>query len=237
MPDVATRTYRQTRRADDAARTRKRIVAATRRLTVAGGAPSVDAIASGAKVSVQTIYAQFGSKRGLLLATMDEVQRDAGLYAAFGEVWSSPDGETALRRMVDATIRLWDGAWPFVEWFLRSAREDPETAASLRVADTGRHRHLWEITKRLGQEGRLRQGRSPEHAADMVFAMTTPTAYEELVRVRGWTLDAAVAGLSDAALTSIVEPGTHSRRTPPPDWSVAIALLDPERGLAVKVEV
>ena len=147
MARMAPRPYRQRRRADEAARTRQRIVAATRRLTVAGGPPSVDAIAAAAKVSVQTVYAHFGSKRGLLLAAIDEVQRDVGLYAAFAVVWSSPDGETALRRMVDATVRLWDGAWPFVEWFMRSARDDAETAASLKEADAGRHLHLWQIMR------------------------------------------------------------------------------------------
>jgi AcrR family transcriptional regulator len=228
MSGMAPRTYQQAKRADAAAKTRRRIIGATRRLTVAGGAPSVDAIAAGAKVSVQTVYAHFGSKRGLLFATIDEVQRGAGLYDAFGLVWSSPDGETALRRMVDATVRLWDGIWPFVEWFLRSARDDPETAEALRRADTGRHLHLWQITKRLDQEGRLRRGNSPERAADMAFAMTTPTSYEELVRTRGWQVDAAVDALGDAVASALIEPGTRPGLDPPPDWSGAIALLGPE---------
>jgi len=229
MARMAGRAYTQRRRADDAARTRQRIIAATRRLTVAGGAPSVDAIAAAAKVSVQTVYAHFGSKRGLLFATIDEVQRDAGLYEAFGLVWSSPDGESALRRMVDATIRLWDGAWPFVEWSLRAAREDPETAASVRQADTGRHLHLWQITKRLSQEGRLRRGSSPERAADVAFALTTPTTYEELVKTRGWSVDAAVDAIGDTVVAAILEPGTKVRLDPPPDWSAAAAMLRPER--------
>ena len=228
MAQMAPRPYNQRRRADDAARTRQRIVAATRRLTVAGGAPSVDAIAAAAKVSVQTVYAHFGSKRGLLLATIDEVQRDAGLYDGLGLVWSSPDGETALRRMVDTTARLWDGAWPFVEWFYRAARDDPETAASARQADTGRHLHLWQITKRLGREGRLRRGTSPERAADIAFALTTPTAYEELVRARGWTVEAATDALADVVVAAIIEPGSKPLLDPPPDWSTAAAMLRPE---------
>jgi AcrR family transcriptional regulator len=227
---MAPRTYTQRRRADDAARTRQRIVAATRRLTLAGGAPSVDAIAAASKVSVQTLYAHFGSKRGLLLATIDEVQREAGLYEGFGRVWSSPDGETALRRMVDATIRLWDGAWPFVEWFYRAARDDPETAASARQADTGRHLHLWQIAKRLDQEGRLRRGSSPERAADVAFALTTPSAYEELARLRGWTVDAAIDALADVVVAALTEPGTKPRVDPPPDWSAAMTSPRPESG-------
>jgi len=232
MSGMAPRTYRQGRRAETAARTRRRIISATRRLTEADGAPSVDAIAAGAQVSVQTVYAHFGSKRGLLFATIDEVQREAGLYTAFGLVWSCPDGETALRRMVDATIRLWDGIWPFVEWFLRSARDDPETAAALRRADTGRQLHLWHITKRLGNEGRLRRGSSPERAADVAFALTTPTSYEELVRIRGWQLDAAAEALGDAVAAALIEPGTRPLLDPPPDWSGAIALLGPDVALS-----
>ena len=227
MAGMAPRTYRQGRRAEDAARTRRRIIAATRRLTEAGGAPSVDAIAASARVSVQTVYTHFGSKRALLFATIDEVQRDAGLYAAFGNVWSSPDGETALRRMVDATVRLWDGAWPFVEWSMRAEREDPETAASLRQAHTGRRLHLWHITRRLDEEGRLRRRSSPERAADLAFALTTPAAYEELVRRHGWAVDAAIASLQDVVVAAVIEHGTRAQLDPPPDWSGAIALLGP----------
>ena len=229
MRVMTPRTYRQSRRAADTARTRRRIIAATRRLTVTGATPSVDAIAGTARVSPQTIYSHFGSKRGLLLATIDEVQREAGLYDAFGEVWSSPDGERALRRMVDATVRLWHGAWPFVEWFRRASRDDPETAASLRHADTGRQLHLWEITKRLGEEGRLPPGGSPERAADVAFALTTPAAYEELVLSRGWSVDDAVAALSDAVVAAVIRSGTRPLRDPPPDWSAARALLGPDR--------
>jgi AcrR family transcriptional regulator len=225
MSGVAPRPYRQRRRAADAVKTRKRLIAATRRLTLARGAPTVDAIAAAADVSVQTLYAHFGSKRALLLATIDEVQRDAGLYAAFDGVWSSPDGETALRRMVDATVKLWDGAWPFVEWLLREARSDAETAASLRHADTGRHLHLWQIAIRLDAERRLRIGSSPERAADVAFALTTPTGYEELVRQRGWPVDAAADALADAVVAAVIEPGTRPVLDPPPDWSGAAAML------------
>ena len=102
---------------------------------------------------------------------------------------------------------------------------DAETAASLRHADTGRHLHLWQIAIRLDAEGRLRDGSSPERAADVAFAETTPAGYEELVRQRGWPVDAAAEALADAVVAAIIEPGTRPVLDPAPDWSGAAAML------------
>ena len=85
----------------------------------------VDEIARHAGVAVQSIYDHFGSKGGLLMAVLDEVQRSAGLYDAFAKVFRRHDGETALRRMIDATFAVWDQGWPYIEFMLRNRRIDP----------------------------------------------------------------------------------------------------------------
>ncbi len=204
------------------ARTRERIIEAARGLLPAGGDMPVDSIASAAGVSVQTLYAQFGSKRGLLLAVIDTIQRDAGLYADFERVWQSPDGETALRRMLEATLRIWDGAWPFVEFSERARRTDPEIRRHLREVDGYRLANLRSITDRLASERRLRTGIDPAAAADVAFAMSLPAAYEQLVRVRGWGIDRAMAAVSDAVVAAIVDPERPAVLEPPADWSAAL---------------
>ena len=91
MRAMTPRPYRQSRRAADTARTRRRIIAATRRLTVTGATPSVDAIAGTARVSPQTIYSHFGSKRGLLLAKWKRSRK--GKTGFVKEVTPEPAGE------------------------------------------------------------------------------------------------------------------------------------------------
>jgi AcrR family transcriptional regulator len=202
------------------AETRARILASARELIPqAGLSLPVTAIARHAGVAIQTIYDQFGSKGGLLIAVVNDVQRREGLYTSIGEVFKSADGEEAMRRMTGATLALWDRAWPYLEFLLRSRRIDPIVGREMDFIDRLRNAHYWAITTRLEDEGRLREGHSAEWAADQAFALTNPTVYEEIVVRRGGTLDGAIETSNRAVLGAILEPGRAAARIPPPDWT------------------
>lgn len=220
------RAYTPRARAESQARTRARIVDAARRLLPTADSVSVDEIARAAGVSVQTLYTHFGSKRGLLLAAIDAEQRAVGAYVDFGRVWQSPDGETALRRMLEATIRLWDRAWALVEFTERARRADREIGRVLREVDGYRRSNLRSITDRLGWEQRLRAPLDPEGAADLAFALSVPAAYEELVRIRGWAVDRAAASLVGAAVAAVIDADTRPVTDPPADWSTVLEPRD-----------
>jgi AcrR family transcriptional regulator len=214
--------------------TRSRIVAAARELIPAAGASlPVTAIARHAGVAIQTIYDQFGSKGGLLIATVNDVQRSHGLFQAFGDVFQSRDGEEAMRRMIDATVTFWARAWPYVEFLLRTRRIDPVVAREMDYIDRLRHAHFWAIAKRLEDEGRIRAGETAESAADQAFALTTPTVFEELAIRRGGSAGGAVDTVTRAVLAVILEPGAPARTIGPPDWpalEAAAATRAKERG-------
>ena len=202
--------------------TRARIVAAARALLPASTTLSVDVIAAEAGVSVQTLYTHFGSKRGLLLAVIDGLQSDVGAYADFDAVWSSRDGETALRRMLGATIGLWDRGWQLIAVIERMRRTDEEIGRYLREVDGYRRSNLRSITDRLAAEGRLRQPLDAGAAADLAFALSLPAVYEELVVVRGWTPEFATAVAVESAVDAIIDPSTVTVVDPPADWSSAL---------------
>lgn len=208
------------------AHTRGRIIRAARDLAPAAAGLPVDAIAEHAGVSVQTLYSHFGSKRGLLLAVIDSVQEDAGLYHDFDVVWQSPDGETALRQMLEATLRLWDRAWPIVEFAERARRADPEIQAHLREVDGYRRSNLAAIAERLATEGRLRLGLDGAKAADLAFALSLPAVYEELVRVNGWPLARAVSTVVESVLAAVIDPATVPVVEPAADWSSVLRPAD-----------
>ena len=216
------RTYRPQRRARSVERTRARIIEAASELLPSSPNMSVDDIAERADVSVQTLYTHFGSKRGLLLAVIDSLQQDAGLYADFDTVWSSPDGETALRRMLATTLRLWHGAWPFVGFTEQLRRTDEEIGRYLHEVDGYRRSNLVSITERLSLERRLRPGLDAGTAAALVFALSLPSIYEELVVIGGWRLDDAVRLAVDAAVNAILDPTSAPVTDPPADWSSAL---------------
>ena len=198
--------------------TRQKIIRAARQMVKRGSDLPVDEVARRAGVSVQTIYSNFGSKRGLILAAIDDMQKEVGLYQDFETVFASPHGEIALRRMIDATFRLWDRGWSLVAFTLRARRSDPEIAAQLAEVDTMRRTHLWVICRRLDAEGRLRTPGAAEVAADLAFALSTPTVYEDLVRVRGWPPDLAAAKVAEIVVNALIDPLTPPLTEPPPDW-------------------
>jgi AcrR family transcriptional regulator len=219
------RTYTKRSRAESMRRTRYRIIEAARSQIPTASNLSVDAVAAGAGVSVQTLYTHFGSKRGLLMAVIDSTQRDVGLYADFERVWSSPDGETALRRMLEATFRLWAGAWPLVGFSERVRRTDPEIERYMREVDGYRLANLRSITDQLGLEGRLRAGIGPDAAADLTFAMSMPSVYQQLVLAREWPLERALVTVSEAVVLSIVDPAAAAPDEPA-DWSSVLRPTD-----------
>jgi AcrR family transcriptional regulator len=208
------------RRLATRAATRARILAAARELIPgAGSSLPVTAIAAHAGVAIQTIYDQFGSKGGLVIAVVDDVQRSLGLFHAFRDVFTSRNGEEAMGRMIAATLSFWDQAWPYVEFLLRSRRVDPVVGREMAFIDRLRHAHYWAIVRRLEDEGRLRRGATADTAADVAFAFTTPSVYEELVVLRGGTPDDAIDATTLAVLGAILDPAAPSLAIEPPDWA------------------
>lgn len=213
------RPYVQRRRAEARAETRARILGAARELIPdAGTSMPVTAIARHAGVAVQTIYDHFGSKGGLLIAVIGDVQASLGLFKAFGRVFQSPDGEEAMRRMIAATLSFWGQAWPYLEFVLRARRVDPVITREMEFIDRLRHAHYWAIAKRIEDEGRVRGGRSAEWAADQSFALTIPSVYEELAIRRSRTTAEVIETVTAAVLGVLIEPGTQPLRSPAPDW-------------------
>ena len=210
--------------------TRVRILEAARELLPGAADIPVDRIAATAGVSVQTLYSHFGSKRGLLMAVIDAVQREAGLYVDFERIWQSPDGETALRRMLEATFQLWDGAWPLVEFSERARRTDPEILRYMREVDGYRLANLRSISDQIALEARLRTGLDAAAAADLAFSLSTPATYDELVRVRGWSLRRATDAVVESIVAGVIDPTAPASDGPPADWS---SVLRPTEAIAL----
>jgi AcrR family transcriptional regulator len=216
---MASRTYVQRGRAANAQVTRDRILdAAIRLIPEAGASLPVAAIARDAGVAVQTIYDQFGSKGGLLIATVNRIQESAGLLASLTLVFESPHGEEAMRRMIAATVGFWHRAWPYLEFMLRARRVDPVVEREMAFVDRLRRAHFWAITQQLAHEGRIRDGRSPDWAAEQAFALTTPTVYEEIGPRGGGSVESAIETCTQAVLSVIVDPDSMPAADAFPNW-------------------
>ena len=118
------RRYESPLRKEQAAETRRRLAASARTLFAERGyaGTTIDAIASGAGVAVQTFYGTFGSKRAVLFELLDEVALDAdaaALAVALAGAAQSPRAQLEL--IVEFRVRLFAQAADFLE-VVRAAR-------------------------------------------------------------------------------------------------------------------
>lgn len=199
--------------------TRRRILAVAREHMPAADALRVEEIARLADVSVQTVYSQFGSKGGLFVALADEIEKEAGLEAAFEAIWRSRHGEAALRTALDAALRLWDNSWSFIAFTLRARRTDADLRARLESFDKSRLAHLEVICRRLQEERRLADGLTAASAARLAFALTTPYVHEAMVLEGGLSARASRALVIDSVVRVVVEPGSPPVPSPFIDWN------------------
>ena len=175
------RRYDATRRRAAAEATRARVVASARRLFAERGygATSIAAIARDAGVSVQTVYAAFTSKRGLLFAVLDAADAQAEV-ASLRDALRAAGGDPRrqLRLVVEFCVRFNRQAFDLVEIVRAAGSSDPDLAA---LRHEGEGRRLQALTgvvppgRRTARYARgCRRGRPSTWPG--CFAAPTPTA-------------------------------------------------------------
>jgi AcrR family transcriptional regulator len=183
--------YRSERRAQQADATRRDIVAAARRLFAEHGyaGTSMIDIARTAGVATQTIYASCGSKRDLLLALNDAIDREADVGALGEQASRSQDPREILALGVRLTRRLHERCGDIIAALLSAAEVDPDVAATV---EDGKRRHRAGATgsaHKLAALGALRDGMAAEDAAALIAVLTWQSIYAQLTREHGWSLD------------------------------------------------
>ena len=195
--------YRKAARARTEAATAQRILDAARATLLESRRFGVRDIAKAAGVSVQTVYSHYGSKGGLVMAVIDAVSRDHGLWAKLDDVRREPRPRAALDRMIATTFEFWHEAWPFIDTSLELRRSDADYAGEIRKVDDSRLADLVRICEQLAKDGELRAGLSPRSAAALVFAISCPQVYEELVAAGRFSYAEAARRVRQLALEAV----------------------------------
>lgn len=192
---VKTRKYDSSRRREQAGQTRRAILEAARSLFVESGyaATTINAIATQAGVSPESVYAVFGSKRALLSELIDVsiVGDDASipvLERDWVEKLSKKTDPRAALELLARNGRIMLQRWtPIYEVLRGAAASDPEIASlwqeNKNQRFSGQHRLVHLVAKIAG----LRKGLTVSTAADIVFAVGSPETYRLLVVDRGWS--------------------------------------------------
>jgi AcrR family transcriptional regulator len=203
--------------------TRLRILDAANELLLARGYHGVglQAVASAAGVSRQTVYDQFGSKSGLLRSMVTRSEEVAGLPGLLQGVQAQTDGIAMLRAMLDAVVAVEPQVYPFSRLVYAARLEDPVAAELWEWRMNSRRAGMEAIVRRLATQGRLRTDVSIDEAADVAWALTSPHQYELLVLDQGWGIERYRAHLertiASRLLGAVVGAGATTTSSPRTD--------------------
>jgi AcrR family transcriptional regulator len=210
------RSYNGKLRQEQAQMTRGRILDAARRLLINGTYSSVtmEDIAGEARVSYQTVYAIFGTKlrlaQGLIEIGFPHVTEALKLFDQLG-----PSAETEV--VMHAAARVSRLIYELCADLLRFMREsgDPGLLTRYREREEQRLKGMiqYGVSAQLKRSGRLRAGISPSEALVVIWALSGPDQYIQLVFDRGWTPARYEEWLGDALVNMLLEPRRSTLRT------------------------
>ena len=148
-------------------------------LAAPGGELSLEAVAAAAGVTRVTVYNQFGSRPGLLLAVFAELgqrMRAERIQAAMRE----PEPRRALELVVRESARAWQRQRDAVKKVFALAVLDPELGREVKKAEKARRAGVVYLAQRLAAAGALGRGVSVAEASALLGALTSFQAFEAL---------------------------------------------------------
>ena len=188
MTDVNNQ-IKSTHRQRQAQATRDMIVTTAQALFLEQGyiCTTIDTIAERAGVATSTVYAIFGSKRGILRAIRDTWHERTHIREVINSSQQSAIPEERLEQLAEATRKQWEMGAEVTAIYTGAAAADPRAAAELTQALMGRREGMQNFAKNL--ETHLRSGLDAPHAAAILQALCMPEVFDELVRHSGWSAD------------------------------------------------
>jgi AcrR family transcriptional regulator len=194
-----------THRQRQAQATRNLIVSAAQALFLEQGyiCTTIEIIAERAGVATSTVYAIFGSKRGILRAIRDSWHERTHIREVLASDLQSAKPSERLEQLAEATRKQWEMGAEVTAIYTGAAAADPRAAAELSQALMGRRQGLQSFAKSL--EPHLRPGLDATHAAAILQALCMPEVFDELVRHSGWSVDEYQAWLVQNLKHEILE--------------------------------
>jgi AcrR family transcriptional regulator len=175
---AARRPYRLGRRREQVESNRRRIIEAARELFAEDGFHGVglEEVARRAGVGRKTIYNQFGSKRDLFQAVVDDLGERGGVGQFMAEAFAEADAGAAIDRVIEGCTALWE-AEAVAGVIAALAATDAEAREVLVPVYASRRDDLRRLAARAGRSGALRPGWTAARVADTWWLLTSPEAY------------------------------------------------------------
>ncbi|MGZ3421624.1 MAG: TetR/AcrR family transcriptional regulator [Polyangiales bacterium] len=206
------RPYDASGRRQRAAEARERALDVARRQFAERGyaETTMEAIATEAGLAVPTLYAAFGSKRGMLSQLIDRlVSGEPGgpsvlQTSSAKEVLAEPDRRRALALFAQHIAQVQERVGPTFQVMKSAARTEPDVAQIYARAQRSRFVNLEALAKQLAARGPLRPGLTIEDAGRTIWVLASPDTREMLRLHAGWSAERYIAWLADTLVAALL---------------------------------
>lgn len=206
------RRYDSPRRRQQAADTRRDILAAAQRRFEHDGyvATTMAAVAKDADVALKTVYLAFETKGGLLRALWhlllrgDDDRTPVGGRQWYQEVLDESDPERKLRLNARNARMVKQRAGSLLAVIASAAPLDDDTATLWRTIQREFYDNQEAIVESLDARSALAPGLDVRRATDILWTLNHPHLWGLLVRERGWTPEQFEQWFGDACCTQLL---------------------------------
>jgi len=167
---------------------------------------TIDAIAGAADVSAQTVYAKFKSKRGILMAIIDNalpVEQQNTLVTA---VHKTNVATEKLKVAAKLSRQLYDAEQQQMDWLRGAAIIDPVFKQLEKEREERRYQRQWQTVSLMAKKGVFSKEISQTKARDILWTFTGRDLYRMLVVERGWSSDDYENWLADTLIKTLLSP-------------------------------
>jgi AcrR family transcriptional regulator len=208
MADARSRSYHSPLRQQQADETRRRIVEAGRTLFLDRGydGTTIESIARAARVSSQTVYAAFGSKRGILAGVLDRARFGSAYLETIARAKEAAGPAERLRIVAAIARRVYDAERSELDLLRGAGTVSPDLAELDREHERRRLNAQAPTVASIAQSGTLRADLDAATAGDIIWTFTGREIYRMLISDRGWTSDRYEAWLGDMMIAALLVP-------------------------------
>jgi AcrR family transcriptional regulator len=165
---------------------------------------TVEAVARRAEVAVQTVYAVFGSKTGILAELLNQTTFGPDYEDAVRETLGERDPEARLRGAARIARQIHDAQREGFDLLRGAGVVAPELARLEQERERIRYEREEAMILSLRDAKRLRTGLSYRAARDILWTLTGSDVYRMLVRDRGWSSQKYEDWLADTLVHSLL---------------------------------
>lgn len=167
--------------------TRHRIAQAARELFFREGyaATTLQEVARQAGVAVQTVYAVYGSKVGILRELRDAAVNQPHADAAFAQAMRGGTLEESLDHFGNSIRLRWEFSGDIVKILSDARMADATIREEVEVALRKRRSGVKKFAANLSERFNLMM--EPKRATAILLALTLPELHAEFIDIHGWT--------------------------------------------------